>query len=115
MYETFHHHSHLKRSFRLGQNDFVPGGAQIGDDHIQHLPIDGGADLPALIGICDEFLGLPERDRWLFILARRMGWMGRLRDFLRGSMREELARRVPEIDADADLEQISAELRMRMV
>jgi hypothetical protein len=95
--------------------------ARLESDHMLNLLMELRGDLPAelddLIAVCDRFLELPATDRWRFVLARRMGWMGRLADFLRPEVRAELGRRL-ELPEDADereLERISAELRMRMV
>ena len=89
-------------------------------DHMLNLLMELKGDLPkalpGLIAICDRFLEMPEAERWRFVIARRMGWMGRLSDFERPDVRAALIERLdlPEGD-DLDLEELSAELRKRMV
>ncbi len=89
-------------------------------DHMLNLLMELKGDLPDvlpdLIATCDRFLQMPDAERWRFVLARRMGWMGRLADFERPDVRDALMERLalPEGD-DLDLEQLSAELRKRMV
>lgn len=89
-------------------------------DHMLNLLMELRGDLPAglpgLVATCDRFLEMPEAERWRFVIARRMGWMGSLADFSRPEIRESLVRQLdlPEGD-DVDLESLSAELRKRMV
>lgn len=89
-------------------------------DHMLNLLMELKGELPAalpgLIAICDRFLAMPAAERWRFVLARRMGWVGRLADFERPDVRQALMERLdlPEGD-DLDLEELSAELRKRMV
>ena len=88
-------------------------------DHMLNLLMELRGDLPdrreALIAICDRFIGLPGPDRWRFVLARRMGWMGRLADFLKPGVSEEIAQRLQLPEQDEALEAMSADLRKRMV
>ncbi len=90
---------------------------RIESDHMLNLLMELRGDLPDalddLIGVCDEFLDLPAADRWRFVLARRMGWMGRLADY--PAVKSELTRRLRLPEGDEDLERIAAELRTRMV
>jgi hypothetical protein len=54
---------------------------RIQSDHVLNLLMELRGDLPAdlhrLLRICDAFLALPEAKRVRFMLARRLGWIGR--------------------------------------
>jgi hypothetical protein len=89
-------------------------------DHILNLLMELRGDLPKdldrLIAICDEFLALPPAIQIKFMLARRMGWMGRLSDADQVALDPSLERVVQELQEQGlTPEQVLAELRARMV
>jgi hypothetical protein len=89
-------------------------------DHILNLLMELRGDLPGdldrLVAICDEFLALPPAIQIKFMLARRMGWMGRLADADQVSLDPGLERVVQELQKQGlTPEQALAELRARMV
>ena len=71
-------------------------------------------DLPRLLDICDDFLALPEKSRWVFVLARRKGWMGTLEEFADPQIKQQLTDRLG-VSPSMDLAALAAELRTRMV
>jgi hypothetical protein len=71
-------------------------------------------DLPELIGICDDFLALPEKLRWVFVLARCSGWMGSLKAFSDPQTQQQLTDRL-DIKPHTNLADLAAALRTRMV
>jgi len=90
-------------------------------DHILNLLMELQGTLPAdrkpLLAVCDRFLALPAGERSRFVLARRLGFMGRLEDYLQDEVRAEVARA---LEAEglgpgelARAEELAAELRTR--
>lgn len=89
-------------------------------DHILNLLGELRGDLPAdlddLIGLCDRFLELPKPVQQRFILARRMGWMGRLADADRLTREPEIERIFEQIEQEGvSPEEFFHQLRTRMV
>jgi len=89
-------------------------------DHMLNLLMELRGNLPEdldrLISVCDEFLDLPEDDKIKFILARRLGWMGRLGEVNEPLLNREIERVMSEIeDQGMDVEDFFAEMRKRMV
>jgi hypothetical protein len=90
-------------------------------DHVLNLLMELEGELPgarpALLALCDRFLGLPAEERARFVLARRLGFMGRLEDYLRPEVRAELVRALEAeglgAEALARAEEIAGELRTR--
>jgi radical SAM superfamily enzyme len=94
--------------------------ARLESDHILNLLMELRGDLPKdldeLIGVCDEFLDLPEELKLKFILARRMGWMGTLKQIDAPALDREIDRIVEELEnKGVDPEEVFRELRTRMV
>jgi coproporphyrinogen III oxidase-like Fe-S oxidoreductase len=94
--------------------------ARLESDHILNLLMELRGDLPGdlddLIGVCDEFLNLPESLKLKFILARRMGWMGTLKHIDAPALDKQIDRIVKELeDKGVDPEDVFRELRTRMV
>ena len=89
-------------------------------DHMLNLLMELRGQLPRererLIGICDEFLKLPERLQKKFILARRLGWMGTLREIDRVVLEPEIDRALEKLEKEGiDPEVFFHQLRTRMV
>ncbi|RME19649.1 MAG: radical SAM protein [Deltaproteobacteria bacterium] len=89
-------------------------------DHMLNLLMELRGDLPReherLLGICREFLQLPERLRGKFILARRLGWMGSLRQLDQVALDPEIERVWTELEKrGTDPEQFFADMRKRAV
>ena len=85
-------------------------------DHILNMLMELRGDLPAdlarLLAVCDEFLELPEADRVRFMLARRLGWIGRLRQLDEPGVRAEVDRVLGTLaERGLDPEAVLAELR----
>lgn len=73
-------------------------------------------DLDRMLSLCDEFLALAPRIKTKFILARRMGWMGRLADVDEVALSPEVDRVLNQIkDEGLDPDQVVDELRSRLV
>ncbi len=94
--------------------------SRLESDHILNLLMELRGDLPRdlddLIGVCDEFLGLPENLKLKFILARRMGWMGTLKHIDTPALDREIDRVIRELEnRGVDPEEVFRELRTRMV
>jgi hypothetical protein len=94
--------------------------SRLESDHMLNLLMELRGDLPAdldrLVGICDEFLDLPENMSRKFILARRMGWMGRLSDVSELARSKDVDKIFAKLDEEGlDPEDFFAELRKRMV
>ena len=110
----------LIKETRLFLDKLRRAETRIESDHILNLLMeirgDIPRDLPSLVSVCDRLLGLDRQQRWTFILARRSGWMGSLDDFLVPRVNRDISRQVSVAKAtDEQLEEICAELRMRMV
>jgi len=93
---------------------------RIESDHMLNLLMELRGDLPRdldrLLGICDEFLDLPEEDRRRFILARRMNLVTHLADRRWRDLRGELDGLLETMEREGrSADQISEELRRRMV
>jgi len=89
-------------------------------DHMLNLLMELRGDLPddheRLMGILDDFLALPEASRNRFILARRMGWTGHMRDLHQPALRCEVDRVIDRLEAKGlELEAVFTELRRRGV
>ncbi|MBW2701408.1 MAG: radical SAM protein [Deltaproteobacteria bacterium] len=89
-------------------------------DHMLNLLMELKGDLPRdlaeLLSICDRLLALPEDQRWRFVLARRMGWMGRLKDFEAGRLPVDLGRLWAQLEEQGlSPEEAAAQLRAQMV
>jgi hypothetical protein len=89
-------------------------------DHMLNLLMELRGDLPGdlgrLTGLCDEFLALPARTQAKFVLARRMGWMGRLADADRIALDPEVDRIIDKLEEEnVSPEDFFRELRTRMV
>ena len=89
-------------------------------DHALNLMVELYGDLPEdldyLISRCDAFLELSVEDRRRFVLARRLGWMGRLREFVEPSIRDRLLPVIEEAArAAGDPDALALRLRERMV
>ena len=89
-------------------------------DHMLNLLMELRGDLPGdlekLLGICDAFLDLPDEKRVKFILARRMGWRGRVKDLDRRGLPEEIENILSRLEAEGmDPEAFFSEMRKRMV
>jgi hypothetical protein len=85
-------------------------------DHVLNLLMelrgDLPADLPRLLALCDQFLALPEVDQLRFMLARRLGWIGRLGQLHEPQVRAEVDRVVRQLEAQGvDPAAVLAELR----
>jgi hypothetical protein len=85
-------------------------------DHILNMLMELRGDLPAelerLLTICDDFLGLPDEDRVRFMLARRLGWIARLRQLDEPMVRAEVDRLLGTLAGRGlDAEAVLAELR----
>jgi hypothetical protein len=85
-------------------------------DHILNLLMELRGDLPQdlerLLGVCDRFLALPDADRLRFMLARRLGWVGRLKQLDEPGVRAEIDRVVRTLEERGiDPEEMLAELR----
>lgn len=85
-------------------------------DHILNLLMELRGDLPAqldrLLGVCDEFLALPEVDQLRFTLARRLGWIGRLGQRHEPHVQAEVERVLRTLaERGVDPEAVLAELR----
>jgi len=90
-------------------------------DHLLNLLMELEGELPGerswLLGLCDRFLTLPADEQARFVLTRRLGFMGRLEDYLRPEVRAELVRAL-EAEGLGDqalgrVEEIAGELRTR--
>jgi len=89
-------------------------------DHMLNLLMEVRGNLPQdldrLISICDDFLALPQERQLRFILARRMGWRGRVKDLDRPAIRAEIDRVFSQLDAEGmSPEALFTEMRKRMV
>ncbi len=89
-------------------------------DHLLNLLMelrgDLPADLPRLLGICDELLDLPAAVRNKFILARRLGWQVPLGQVDQVALDPELDRVMQRLEREGgDPETLFAEIRKRMV
>ena len=89
-------------------------------DHMMNLLMELHGDLPGdldrLLAICDRFLELPEHEQQLFIIARRMGWGGRLDTFDLDAMGPELEGILGQLkERGIDFETFSTQWRRRMV
>lgn len=87
-------------------------------DHVLNALMELRGDLPAdrerLRSVCDTFLGLPERTRTGFLIARRLGWMGRLADVAVALALPEVQSLLAEVDAGrTDRDVLLARLRAR--
>jgi hypothetical protein len=94
--------------------------ARLESDHMLNLLMELRGDLPAdldrLLGICDEFLHLPAKQRLKFIMARRMGWMGRVSDLDQPALTREIDRVLTQLEEEGVApEDFFAEMRKRMV
>ena len=93
---------------------------RIESDHVLNLLMELRGDLPAeherLLGICDRFLALSSREQARFVIARRLGWHGRLDDLLSPAEQAALAERLDALERrHGDLESLAAEIRAQMV
>jgi radical SAM superfamily enzyme YgiQ (UPF0313 family) len=93
---------------------------RIESDHSLNLMMELRGDLPDqwadLVDLLDRFLALPEEDRDLFVLGRRLGYIQRLSHFDRADVREGLGKMMGELESRGlDPESVFAELRRRMV
>jgi radical SAM superfamily enzyme len=89
-------------------------------DHMLNLLMELRGDLPAdlerLVGICDEFLVLPKDEQLKFVMARRLGWMGRIEDLDKPVFQKEIKRVFSELEQQGvDPEEFFSEMRKRMV
>ena len=89
-------------------------------DHMLNLLMELRGDLPReldrLIGTCDAFLELPEREQKLFVIARRVGWSGSLDAFDLDTMGPELEGILDQLETRGiDFETFSTQWRTRMV
>ncbi len=89
-------------------------------DHMLNLLMELRGDLPAdnqrLLGICDDFLKLPERIQKKFILARRLGWMGDLGHLDRVALDPEIERALERMEEQGvDAETFFHQLRSQAV
>ena len=89
-------------------------------DHLLNLLMELRGDLPAererLLGVCDDFLGLPARIQKKFILARRLGWMGDLRHLDRVALDPEIDRALERMEKEGvDAETFFHQLRGQTV
>jgi coproporphyrinogen III oxidase-like Fe-S oxidoreductase len=89
-------------------------------DHMLNLLMELKGNLPGdldrLVGICDEFLHLPEKVRQKFILARRLGWMVQLADVDQAAFHPQVEEFMARLDAEGvDPEKFFSEMRKRMV
>ncbi len=94
--------------------------SRLESDHMLNLLMELRGDLPGdldrLIGYCDEFLDLPDNIQQKFILARRMGWMGRLSDVSELAKSKDVDKIFKKLEEEGlDPEDFFAELRKRMV
>jgi histone acetyltransferase (RNA polymerase elongator complex component) len=94
--------------------------ARIESDHMLNLLMEIRGDLPQdldrLVGICDKFLDLPEKDRQRFVLARRLNLLTHLEDRRRKGLAPELDRILEQVEQEGgSAEEIFHELRKRMV
>lgn len=71
---------------------------------LTELSGDLGRDGPALRGLVGRFLALPEDERRLFILGRRLGWFLRLADLEERSRRERASEAAAAFEAAPDPE-----------
>jgi hypothetical protein len=89
-------------------------------DHMMNLLMELRGDLPDdldhLLGLCDEVLALPEAARTRFVLARRMGWAGRVDDLEQPALSRQVDRVLERLEAEGmEPEAVFAELRRRGV
>ncbi|MBW1808114.1 MAG: radical SAM protein [Deltaproteobacteria bacterium] len=89
-------------------------------DHMLNLLMELRGDLPGdlerLIGICDDFLKLSKDEQLKFILARRLGWMGRIEDLDKPAFQKEIKRVFSDLEQQGiDPEEFFSEMRKRMV
>jgi radical SAM superfamily enzyme YgiQ (UPF0313 family) len=93
---------------------------RIESDHMLNLLMEIRGDLPRdldrLIGVCDKFLELPERDQQRFILARRMHWVTHLDDRRMAELQPHLDEVLAAVNQEGrSVEELFHELRKRMV
>ncbi len=110
----------LVREIRLFLSGLENLSTRLESDHMLNLLMeirgDLPDDLPKLLSVCDQFLELPRHSQNKFILARRMGWMGQLKDLDQAVLDPRLDEIFQKIDQDnLDVEDLFAELRTRMV
>jgi len=89
-------------------------------DHMLNLLMELRGDLPGdlerLLGLLDDFLALPEAPRNRFILARRLGWAGRMSGVDQPALKREIDRVLGRLEAEGlELESVFTELRRRGV
>ena len=89
-------------------------------DHMLNLLMELRGDLPddldALIATCDRFLDLPARQKAMFILGRRLGWIGELDHLDHPQVVADLERVVDRLaQQGVDLDTATSDLRKRMV
>lgn len=94
--------------------------SRLWSDHVLNLLMelrgDLPQDLPRLIGLCDTFLALPEDEQNAFVLARRLGWMGRLADRAEALAIPEVRQHLARIEAEGEEpEAVFARLRGRVL
>jgi hypothetical protein len=89
-------------------------------DHTLNLLVELRGDLAVererLLGICDRFLGLEARDQLRFMLARRLGWIGRLEHIDEPDVTDQAERVMARLQAEGlDPEAVLAELRASVI
>jgi hypothetical protein len=85
-------------------------------DHTLNLLVELRGELSVqrerLIGVCDRLLGLSARDQLRFMLARRLGWIGRLEHLDEPGVTDQAERVMQRLQADGlDPEAVLAQLR----
>jgi radical SAM superfamily enzyme YgiQ (UPF0313 family) len=91
----------------------------VASDHIMNLieTVQGSLpqDKPHMLALLDEYLALPERERLVYRLCRRMGRCREPRDIDRHGMRSQLESVLARIEAQGDPEQVLTEMADSMV
>lgn len=91
----------------------------VASDHIMNLIEAVQGQLPddkdAMLGVLDHYLGLPEREKLLYRICRRMGRCREPKDVDRYGMRAELEGVLTKMEAQGDPEAILTELADGMV
>jgi hypothetical protein len=93
---------------------------RIESDHMLNLLMEVHGDLPRdldrLVGICDSFLALPEKEQQRFILARRLNLVTHLNQRRLQELRPDLDRVFTKMEAEGgNAEQLFHDLRRRIV
>ena len=93
--------------------------SQVVSDHIMNLIETVGGGLPrdrdAMLATLDGYLDMPDRDRMLYRLCRRMGKCREPNDLVRYGLRRDLESALCRIEEQGDAEEVLTELANRMI